>query len=375
MFFGPQPAAWVAVAEAFQLQPFEPVAGFARGMGFRQLKRTLGVPVTRGVELKHWLYGAYRGAEAAILTFEEGSGSSTVSYTGVVVRVDPPLFLGLSLGRHGWIRLFEEPDIELGSPRIDAALRVTGANAERVRAFFDLRDPSVGPLIDRVMQLEALPELWVTDSTVGVAGSGNVVELRLLASWLGRATELAEALVRRGQQFAATPGERAQQAEWQCFADEAGFHFDARRMKLTAKSRPLEIALEHDGCQLMTAVTLAFPRAIDVGFAVRRTAAPSFLQGLFSQDIQVGDPAFDDRYIVTGFPEPRIRDLLRRPRLLAALGYLAGRTMEVQMNHAQLFFRLAGSSPTTAHLTQLTELATAVSAELFGEITAAHPFR
>lgn len=363
------------MAEAFGMQPFEPTAGFARGMGFRQLKRTLGVPVTRGVDFKHWLYGAYRGAEAAILTFEEGSGSSTVSYTGVVVRVDPPLFLGLQLGRHGWIRIFEEPDIEIGSPRIDAALRVTGANPARVRAFFDLREPSVAPLLERVMRLESLPELWVTDSTVGVAASGNQVDRPTLSSWLDHARDVAEALARRGEQLPKAPAESAQDAEWQRFADAAGFDFDPRRMKLTGKQRQLEIALEHDGAQVKTAVTLAFPRAIDVGFAVRRTSTPSFLQGLFSQDIQVGNAAFDDHYVVTGFPEARIRDVLRRPKVLAALSYLAGRTMEVQMNHAQLFFRLAGSSPTVAHLTHLTELAAAVSTDLFGEVATAHPFR
>ena len=357
------------------MQPFEPTAGFARGMGFRQLKRTLGVPVSRGVDFKHWLYGAYAGGEAAILTFEEGSGSSAVSYTGVVVRVDPPLFLGLQLGRHAWIRLFEEPDIELGSPRIDAALRVTGANAAQVRAFFDLRDASVGPLLDRVTRLEGLPEFWVTDSTVGIAAAGNHVDRVTLVTWLDRAVEVAEALVRRGQQVPRLPAEMAQQAEWQRFADAAGFDFDANRMKLTGKQRPLEIALEHDGGQLKTAVTLAFPRAIDVGFSVRRTATLSFLQGLFSQDIQVGTPAFDDQYVVTGFPEPRIRELLRRPKVLATLIYLAGRTMEVQMNHGQLFFRLAGASPTAAHLGHLTELATSVTADLFGEVAAAHPFR
>lgn len=357
------------------MQPFAPTAGFARGMGFRQLKRTLGVPVSQGIDFKHWLYGAYRGAEASILTFEEGSGSSTVSYTGVVVRVDPPLFLGLQVGRHGWIRLFEEPDIELGSARIDAALRVTGANAARVRAFFDLHDASVEPLLDGVMRLEGLPELWLTDSTVGVAAAGNQVDRVTLVTWLDRAVEVAEALARRGRQLPKSPGEMAQQAEWQRFADAAGFDFDADRMKLTGKQRPMEIALEHDGAQLKTAVTLAFPRAIDVGFAVRRTATLSFLQGLFSQDIQVGNPAFDDHYIVTGFPEPRIRELLRRPKVLATLIYLAGRTMEVQMNHAQLFFRLAGASPTASHLAQLTELATSVTADLFGEVAAAHPFR
>ena len=118
-----------------------------------------------------------------------------------------------------------------------------------------------------------------------------------------------------------------------------------------------QVFVFHEGDSFRTAVTMGFPRPIDVGFTVRRTQLPSFLQGLFMQDIRVGDPEFDDLYCVTGHPEPYVRALLARPRLLEALKYIGARTTDVQMNHLQFFFRVPGPSPTAHHLVELAELA------------------
>lgn len=377
VWFGPDPVQWAAVAQSLGLRAFEPTAGYSRGMGFRQVKRTLGVPVPASTPttFKHWLYGIYRGVEVVVLMFEEGSGSSATSYTGAVARIDPPVFLGLGITRHTWLRLFESEDVRVGVPPLDELLRIEGATPSRVQAFFAPSDPATLSILQRTAGLISFGEPWVTDSTCVLAAPRVEANVDTLRSWLDQTTELAREIGARATRFGRTREELALRAVWQQFGDECRFAFDPLRMKLVSTTASMEIALETEGSHVKTAVTFSFPRHIDVGFSVRRTGLLSFLQGLFSQDINVGSPAFDDRYVVTGYPEAQVRALLSRPMVLAALTHLGVRANEVQMNHAQLFFRVDGSPTTAAHLQELVDLVSPIAKDLFGLVTSPHPFR
>ena len=173
-----------------------------------------------------------------------------------------------------------------------------------------------------------------------------------------------------------SPAERAQQKEWQAFADANRWKFDAARMKLEGEraGTAMEVALETDGQEIHTAVTARFPGEVHVAFTARPTRTPGFLQGIFGQDIKVGDPEFDLLYNVTGVPADAVRAALARPRLLAVLKELGNRTMDVQLNHRQLFFRHPGPCSLAAEIEWLVHMSCTASHELFAEVRGIRPF-
>lgn len=186
---------------------------------------------------------------------------------------------------------------------------------------------------------------------------------------LADAVWAAETFAARRQTVVPTPRERAQMAEWQGFADTSGFAFDGSRMKLTgvAGGSTIVVALETEPGCVRTSVWARFPSSVGLGFAVRRTKLPSFLQGIFQQDIQIGHSRFDDLFLVSGAPEDRVRELLRRPSIAEILVDLGSTTSEVQMHDEGLFFRLEGAFPGAEQVATLVERGRIASVALFGQ--------
>lgn len=194
---------------------------------------------------------------------------------------------------------------------------------------------------------------------------------------LDSACELAVALARRREIFPDSPGELAQRAEWQRFADAAGFTFDPRRMTLTS-TRPgpaLKVALESEESRVCTSVSVRFPQQVGVAFTARRRAASSIFLGLLNRFIEIGDPVFDDMFKVTGRPEGMVRQVLSRPRLIAVMKQLGSMSKEMRLDHAQLFFRIDGPCTSSAELARLDEMARLVCAELLGDVASLGPYR
>ncbi len=368
---------WGFLAKELRLSPYLATAGYAQGMGFRQLRRTFGAPAPEKPSYAHRLYGRWRGVEVVVLSYDVGSGSTQTTYTGVVARVDPPLFLGLELKAKPFLHgIFGSDGVALGSPALDKELVVQGFDPRTIRAFFSPGDPSTAALLDGIVRA-APTGLMVTDSAVDVSTQGTVTDPRTIAALLEQTVWIARALSVRRTEVPPTPAEAAQQSEWQRFADASGFRFSPERMKLVgdAAGSAIEVALETEPGKVRTSVSVRFPSPVGFGFAVRRTSLPSFLQGLFSQDIRVGHGRFDELYIITGNPEDRVRELLARapvPDLLAELGKVSS---EVQMHHEGLFFRLEGAFPTGNEVAGLVERGRLATIALFGEVEALGPYR
>jgi hypothetical protein len=374
--FGPPVAAWRALALALGLTPYQPTATYGFGASFRQVKRALGVRAD-GMSFRHYLYGVRNGVEIVVHTFDVGSGSSSTTYTGVLARVDPPLFLGLGLRAKGFLeRAFGTPRVVLGDPVADQRLYVDAVEPQRAAQLFWSHDPHGRDLLKRAGSL--LPWYFhASDSAVLLAEAGTIVDPARVGPWADAATSFASALAARRAALPPTPAEQALRGSWQRFADDSGLAFDPPRMKLdgTLGGARTEIALETAGTSSFTAVTAHFPRALDVAFAALRTSTPGFLQGLFSQDIRIGHAVFDDAYRVSGYPEDAVRAILRRPGVADVLAAIAQRTGEAQMNHASLYFRLPGA---VAHAESLAAIAATVrglSETLFGAATGAGPYR
>jgi hypothetical protein len=372
------PAEWAFLARALGFAAFAPTARYGAGTGFRSMKRALGVPAPPQPSFQHWLYGTRHGTEVLVFTYDVGSGSSSQTWTGAMARLDPPLFLGLGIGPQGWLHgVFGNEDIKIGEPSVDEKLLINGSHPARVAKLLAPYEPGGRDVLMLMLRAMALDTLSVVDSSVTLSRSGTLTDVGAINVMVEGAVAIARALAARGQSLEPTPGEAAQRAAWQRFADAARFTFDPARMKLAGDRRgtSVEIALETEGREIKTAVTARFPRSVDVGFTALRTNAPAFLQGLFSQDIIVGDPMFDAQYKVTGHPEHAVRAVLARPNVLMVMKQLAMVTSEIQLNHRELFFRLRGGSSGEAELAQLADMGARVTADLFAEVGSVGPYR
>ena len=227
----------------------------------------------------------------------------------------------------------------------------------------------------RIMQSNC--QVQISDSVVNVYDEGIHTDTPVVGQMADLAIELAQLLGRRRSEPPVTPREGWEQAEWNRFAVLEGLDFDSARMKIRGQSRgaAVEIALETEGQNICTAMTVGFPRALDVAFMVMRTTTPGFLQGIFSQDIVVGHGPFDDMYKVTGYPEAVVRQLLARPPLLGMLAELGTRSREVQMSHVQLFFRVPAVHRTAEELRGLMETGLCATDTFFAQARQVVPYR
>jgi len=194
---------------------------------------------------------------------------------------------------------------------------------------------------------------------------------------LDPAIDLAGWLAGRRYLVPPSPAEQAQQREWQRFADASGLRFDPHRMTLwgARDGTELQVALEIERQAPFTSLGARFPSPAPTAFRITRTATPNFLQGIFGQDIQVGDRAFDSAFNVVGQDDERIRRLLSKPALLQAMTLAASLTREVQVGDQGLFMRVGGSSPRGENLDTLVSLACTVSRELVGGPADPGPYR
>src|SRR5690349_2822692 len=134
---------WRQLGAAFGLQPFKPTASFWINASFRQMKRALGVPAaSHAPSFDEWHYGKWNDREVLLVNYTVSEGSSQTTYTAVVARVDPPLFLGLRIGAKPVFELFpDKAPILTGYPNVDERLRIMGFDPHRVIAFLALHTP------------------------------------------------------------------------------------------------------------------------------------------------------------------------------------------------------------------------------------------
>jgi hypothetical protein len=365
---------WAVLARSLSLVPYRPSAGYGHRASFRQLKRALGAPAASPPSVEHWLYGHRGGSEVLVVVYSTGSGKNRTTWTACVTRIDPPLLLGVDVSSQSALfGLFGGSDIQLGLPNVDGALELHAADPQRLRQLLWPTDATGQHLLATLM---SGGNVRVTDSAVrftlrGIEAAPHVIARQLEAgAWIGKT------LAARRHELGPTQAELAQQVVWRAAADGLHLRFDAARMRLEGElaGAGVEIALETDG-GAFTAVTCRFPRSIGVNVRLRRAGALHFLDGLLDQDIRVGDPAFDGLYVVQGYPEPAVRQVLSNGPLRFALSNLAARADEVTMNDMGLFFRMRGVHGTEPELSGLLSFVRHVVGTIFGEVQSLGPYR
>jgi hypothetical protein len=368
---------WWNLARTLSFEPHEPSAGYGAHASFRQLKRALGPVVGPPPKWEHWFYGRRSGRECIVLQYETGSGSNRQTWTALVVRLDPPLFLGTSISREGFLNeLFGGVDVQLGAPQFDKELRLGAFDREKLRALLYPSDPQ------SLATLQALVRgtrdgMHVTDSTVVFERSGILTDPIRTAQLLDLGVWVAEELGRRRASMPVTPDETARRAEWQAYATRMNLDFEPAQMKLSGaiNGTKLEVALETNGARVQTAVTVRWPHELGVNVRLRKASGVSFLSSLFSQDIETGDPAFDSMFLVQGYPEPWVRQTFAHPDLRATLRNVAGGASELTMNNSGAFWLWPVAAIGRYDLEGHVSMALRASAALFGTVQAMGVYR
>jgi hypothetical protein len=368
---------WWNLARSLSFEPHEPSAGYGAYASFRQLKRALGPVVGPPPKWEHWLHGKRNGREAIVLQYETGSGSNRQTWTGVVVRIDPPLFFGTSISREGFLSdLFGGADLQLGAPMFDKELRLGALDGERLRALLYPSDAQSTQTLQALVRATR-DGLHVTDSTAVFQLSGIVTDPMRIAQYIDQASFIAGELARRRASMPITPNETALRTEWQSYATTMQMDFDAPHMRMRGERNGtrVEVALETNGGRIQTAVTVKWPQALSVNVRLRKSGALAFLSKLFSQDIDTGDRVFDDMFLIQGYPEPWVRMVFAHPDLRATLCSIAAGANELTFNHEGCFWLWPAPTYARRDLDGHVSAALRASAALFGTVQSMGPFR
>lgn len=364
------PTNWRDLAVALGFTPFQPSETYAQTFCYRRMERVRGMPATSSApSYSQWLWGKWRGVDAVVLQYDTGSGSNSTTWTAAIVRIDPPLWLGLDITPENiFSRVFGSDDISVGHSSYDNALKINASDHARASMLLSPADAHGQQMLNKMVDIFRAYVGRVSDSYVEVKQAGIHTVPGQVAAMLDSAAELAGWL--RWRQSTLPPYRliQAQQYEWQKFADANRFTFDSAQLVMSGirDGVQVDISLEMEGQSPYPVLIARFPRPCPYEVFIRRTNVPGFLQGIFSQDIKVGNGMFDDAFKVQGNDEAGIRSWLARPALLKALNDIVRFTDDLQINRVGLFMRFPGPVPTADNLEWLVAWSSVVSRELVG---------
>lgn len=376
-FFGRSPDAWAALAAHLGFTPRVAQAGFGEDASFGQLRRALGGVAPPPPSFSHWLVGSWRGQTCYVVHYSVGSGSSRQLYTGAVTELNPPLLLRASIHVDGSLqRFFGGPDLTLGIPHVDDALRLKAGDPRRLHELLAPRDHADHEFLIMLANL-VRSGLSVTDTRIIFRYDGLCVDPTNIRLALERVSWARDELARRRARMSVPPEELAVRAEWQRCADERRLAFDPARMILEGpvSGSRVSVSLETFGDAIGTAVEVQWPRSVGVGLHVRKAGTFAFLTSLFGQDIHTGDPAFDAAFIVQGNPEAWVQHALANPHLRHALRATASAATDLTLTDHALSWTLARPTLTGRDLGQHLDMAAHTSHALFGSLESLGPYR
>ncbi|MCA9590503.1 MAG: hypothetical protein KC657_34605 [Myxococcales bacterium] len=330
---------WLVTAHTLGLALHGP-GSYVDGASFARLKRSMRGPADRAPNTKQWMYGTWpvpgssARVEVLVLVDLRNVGSSSYIETHTVARVTPPLFYGLTLSSQNWLSKALAPVPGIGDVRFDDAFRFDALDPTRARQLFT---PHV---VAHMLPMSAL-YVRVCDSSVDIRSDGVELDPLALTRRLNTAAVVAAALSARRREIPTSEGEVALAERWARFAGAEGFAFDAPRLRIDGQVGALatRVALEGEPKKLSTVLSARLPMPLGIGLRLSEQSALSFLAELFGQqDIVVGDPPFDQKFIVQG-QEAAVRAVLASPELRRGLHSLVLGADDFTIDDARVIVR------------------------------------
>ncbi len=277
-------------------------------VAYRQVARNLGLEVdTRGVSVQGHV-GERRLWVGEVLV---GHGPDRSTAIWGVLDMTRSLALGLHVRPRGLSeRVFRRgrgEGVELGDEAFDRKLEMHGDDPARVRAL--MGDPEVKAALTDL--LERWPDVIVTDYAIRVHLNRPESTERRLQNLVDGMLRVASALESARSAVAVPKRLERVAREWGSLAEKLSLTHEPWLPAVVGEraNRRLLLTTWRADSGYQADLRLYFRPHRDLGLRLRPQFEPD---GYWSvgQDIQLGDEAFDTRFVVKGWDPRRIRDLL-----------------------------------------------------------------
>lgn len=342
---------WARAAQRLGLQLRESRHPKLLGVEWRRMADALGpAGAWRGAPVDAWMAGTFEGRE--VLAFwGPGLGETPVDQCRVIVRVDPPLLLGLAI-------FPTTPDDIVMTPEPYRSAGVSPARAETV-----MRDPAVWRELVTIRADGSSPYApYVTDSFVAIAHAHTIPDLALT---IRRAAWLSDVVVEVARALPPDPAEAAIAEAWRRASAKGGLAFDPVRMHLGGEHLGVAVEAQLRACDARRwmEVAAAFPRGLGVDLSIRREeGVKSWLGRLFARDVEVGEKRFDDTFEIHGAPSERVREILHLATTRELLLDLNAKAIEVACNDTHVAAAFPDELEPEAAITLVADAARALAA-------------
>jgi len=247
-------------------------------------------------------------------TVSRGSGKSrrTVRVMRYTAIIDPPLRMGLAIGREGFLEgLFDSlgvsSDVVVGDAALDAALRIRAIDGPHAAAV--LADPGVRGALLAGAQYGTF---GVTDDQVLCGHDRWARDASELAGSIERVHAIARSL-RDARARTRASWELALDGSWGAIARTDAMQWSPERTRLATRAGDAWVILEIGVLEgrLITRLALRFDGPLGMGLRVARTGMGAQLGALLgAQDVQCGHRAFDDAFTVKAKDAEAARSVL-----------------------------------------------------------------
>jgi hypothetical protein len=230
-------------------------------------------------------------------------------WTEAATELDPPLVARLR------VRTREGAVDDLGglgvAEAVRAAYEITALDEDYGLRL--LADPEVARALIDGTRLRG--RLRIADGAVVAVLDGLVTDEGALRGALDLATRVASALEGARARIAPPAAVAALDGPWGELARSRGWSHDRTTGRLTGRREGLRFELRAEPLkEWRTGVTVWLAAPAGLGLWLSREGALSGVARFIGmQDIEVGDPRFDGRFIVQGRPEAAVRALLTEP--------------------------------------------------------------
>ena len=274
------------------------------------------------------LVGLRDGLEVRVVSRGESEAYSTY------VAVTFPKSLGL--GVH--VTAGRGRGLKIGDPEIDAHYNIRAADPEMVRRL--LETPHVNQAL-RALRGSAFQPI-LGDSGLRRRRDGQRFDPAEISEVVDSTVVLAKRVIAAREALGPSTLEQSMQNAWHPVALQMGLRLDRKNHVLEGRLEGIHVEVSvaigsgwSSAWSYATTFVVRFDRPLGLGLSLTREDAFTRMGNAFgSQDIEVGDEEFDDRFEVKGTPEDAVRRLLTpavRERLVELQGHTS--TLEVKDDH------------------------------------------
>lgn len=236
-------------------------------------------------------------------------GRRTTPTTDVVAAIDPALLLGLYVRSASFVEIIGSKEGAL----LDGKFEVSAFRGDRAVRI-------LAPHVARLLGLRNhAEEVVVTDNLVHVGFRGRFFDAAALGHAVDSVIDTAQLLSRERAQMPELADELPY-GEWGAFAAARDFVFDPARMKIEGEQNG--VAVEVRFCtangKAYAAARARIPRSLGLGLRIGAQTADDGAIVFFDDDtidIQIGDPTFDETFVIEASDERRARALLAAPAI------------------------------------------------------------